>query len=200
MKLKIKLLLAAFVVVCLIAVVYFSFVRSDEVKIATVLSTEPIRATRMVEYENCSVTGILGTFTQESLSRWHPAQRECRTILMIQSLQGRSLPPFSSNEPRTCVITKSLEQIIVGYDVIYRIGDTIGKVRMPYEPTVFIPLNENGQLDLTMSSKAACETLREGAKGILPFYCMKPDDLPKAYQPSTVLEVKTGKNTFGMFE
>ncbi|MEQ5073441.1 UmoD family flagellar biogenesis regulator [Providencia alcalifaciens] len=200
MKLKIKLLLAAFVAVCLIVVGYFSFVRSDELKIATVLSTEPIRATRMIKHENCSVTGILGSFTQESLSRWHPAQRECRTILMIQSLQGKSFPPFSSHEPRTCVITKSLEQIIVGYDVIYRIGDTIGKVRMPYEPTVFIPLNENGQLDLTISSNAACETLREGTKDILPFYCMKPNDLPKSYQPSTILEVKTGKNTFGLFE
>ncbi|MEX6381490.1 hypothetical protein AB6F61_00540 [Providencia hangzhouensis] len=61
MKLKFKLLLAT-VVMLLIVLLVDSFSQEPETKLATVLSVEPIKANRLVEYENCTVTGVLGTF------------------------------------------------------------------------------------------------------------------------------------------
>ncbi|MCB6144374.1 hypothetical protein LHK12_01980 [Providencia rettgeri] len=57
MKLKFKLLLAT-VVMLLIVLLVNSFSQEPETKLATVLSVEPIKANRLVEYENCTVTGF----------------------------------------------------------------------------------------------------------------------------------------------
>ncbi|BBG59166.1 Uncharacterised protein [Providencia rustigianii] len=201
MKLKIKLLLATFLIVCLTTLIYFSFFyHANDPKLATVLSTEPIKSSRLIEHENCSVTGILGSFSQESLSRYHPAQRECRTILIIQSLQSKTLPLRMENQQKTCVITNSIEQVIVSYDVVYQIGNSVGKVRMPYKPNMFIPLNEDGRLDLSMASRAVCESVRSGSKDLMPFYCLHPDELPLSTQQNDVLEVQKSQNTFGIFQ
>ncbi|OAT47340.1 Uncharacterised protein [Providencia heimbachae] len=199
MKLKFKLLLAA-LVVCLIVFSLIFFVRSPDAKFATVLSTEPIKSNRLVEYENCSVTGVLGSFSQESLSRFHPAQSECKMVFMIEALQGKLFFPFSNDEERTCVKTQRMEQVIVGYDVVYRIGNSIGKVRAGYDPGMFIPLNDDGRLNLTLSNATVCETLRSDVKDVVPFYCIKQSELALNKDASQVLELQPSKNTYGFFE
>ncbi len=199
MKLKFKLLLAAFVV-CLITFSIIFFTRSPDAKLATVLSTEPIKSNRLVEYENCSVTGVLGSFSQESLSRFHPAQSECKMVFMIEALQGKSFLPFSNEDERTCVTTQRMEQVIVGYDVVYRIGNNIGKVRVGYDPGMFIPLNEDGRLNLTLSNTTVCETLRSDVKDVVPFYCIKQGEQTQNKDASQILELKPSQNTYGFFE
>lgn len=203
MKLRFKLLTAS--VVCLTAILVITFVitsfsRSPDAKLATVLSTEPIKSNRIIEYENCTVTGVPGTFSKESLSRFHPAQNECKVVFMIEALQDKSFPFFSDSHQRACVITKKMELVIVGYDVVYRIGDTVGKVRTAYDPGLFIPLNEDGRLNLTVSNSAVCETLRSDVKDLAPFYCLKQNELLTSNDPSSILELKSGKNTYGFFE
>lgn len=37
-----------------------------------------------------------------------------------------------------------MELVIVGYDVVYQIDKSIGKVRTSYEPSMFIPLMTKG--------------------------------------------------------
>lgn len=197
MKLKFKLLLAA-VAVCLVAFVISVSVNQPEIKLATVLSVEPIKANRLVEYENCSLTGVLGTFNQQSLSRFHPAQNECKMVFMIEALQGKGFPSLFDNQNKTCVKTQKMELVVVGYDVVYQIGKTIGKVRTSYAPSIFIPLNENGRLEL-VSSNTVCETVRSDVKELLPFYCLHQNELPLS-NVTNVLELQPNKNTLGFFE
>ena len=199
MKLKIKILLATLVVSLVLLVIIVSS-RPPTAKLATVLSTEPIKSNRLIEYENCAVTGVPGTFSQESLSRFHPAQNECKMVFMIEALQDKSFPFFSDSHERTCVITKKMEMVIVGYDVVYRIGDIVGKVRTAYDPGLFIPLNEDGRLNLTVSNSAVCETLRSDVKDLAPFYCIKQNELLTSNDGSSILELKPSKNTYGFFE
>ncbi|MEZ2759788.1 UmoD family flagellar biogenesis regulator [Providencia vermicola] len=197
MKLKFKLLLAV-VAICLVSFAVSSFIREPEAKLATVLSVEPIKANRLVEYENCTLTGVLGSFNQQSLSRFHPAQNECKIIFMIEALQGKGVPSLFDNQNKTCVKTQRMELVTVGYDVVYQIGKTIGKVRTSYAPSIFIPLNEDGRLDLSPSN-SICETVRSDVKELLPFYCLHQNEQPLS-STSGVLRLKPNKNTLGFFE
>lgn len=198
MKLKIKLLLAT-IVVFFIACLFAFFTHKPDERLATVLSVEPIKSNRLVEYQNCSVTGVLGTFNQQSLSRFHPAQNECKMVFMIEVLQGKGFPSLFDNNNQTCVSTQKMELVTVGYDVIYQIGKTVGKVRTSYAPSMFIPLNEEGRLVLT-SSNSVCETIRSDVKELLPFYCLEQNDLPLSGIASNILEVQASQNTFGFME
>ncbi|MEY0962634.1 UmoD family flagellar biogenesis regulator [Providencia alcalifaciens] len=198
MKLKFKLLLAA-IVACLIVLLVVIFTREPEIKLATVLSVEPIKSNRLVEYQNCTVTGVLGTFDQQSLSRFHPAQSECKMVFMIEALQSKGFPSLFYERDPTCVSAQKMELVVVGYDVVYQIGKTVGKVRTSYAPSMFIPLNEEGRLVLT-SSASVCETIRSDVKSLLPFYCLQPNNLPITGNPSAILELQPNQNTFGFME
>ncbi|MGG4610191.1 UmoD family flagellar biogenesis regulator [Providencia sp. Me31A] len=198
MKLKFKLLLAI-IVAFFIAFLFMLFTPKPNESLATVLSVEPIKSNRLVEYQNCSVTGVLGTFNQQSLSRFHPAQNECKMFFMLEALQGKSFPSLFDDHNKTCVSTQKMELVTVGYDVIYQIGKTVGKVRTSYAPSMFIPLNEKGQLVLT-SSNSVCETIRRDVKELLPFYCLQQNDLPLSGRSSGILEVQASQNTFGFME
>lgn len=198
MKLKLMLLLAA-VVAFLIVVCIVIFNREPETKLATVLSVEPIKSNRLVEYQNCTVTGVLGTFNQQSLSRFHPAQSECKMIFMIEALQGKGFPALFDAQNQTCVNTQKMELVTIGYDVVYQIGKTVGKVRTSYEPSMFIPLDDKGRLVLT-SSSSVCETMRSDIKELLPFYCLQQTELPMTRNSSAILEMQPSKNTFGFME
>lgn len=197
MKLKFKLLLAA-VAVCLVVFAVSVLVKEPEIKLATVLSVEPIKENRLVEYENCTLTGVLGSFNQQSLSRFHPAQNECKMIFMIEALQGKGFPSLFDDRNKICVNTQKMELVVVGYDVVYQIGKTIGKVRTSYAPSIFIPLNDDGRLDLP-SSNSICETVRSDVKELLPFYCLHQNELPLS-STSNVLELQQNKNALGFFE
>lgn len=197
MKLKFKLLLAV-VAVCLVVFAVSVLVKEPEIKLATVLSVEPIKENRLVEYENCTLTGVLGSFNQQSLSRFHPAQNECKMIFMIEALQGKGFPSLFDDRNKICVNTQKMELVVVGYDVVYQIGKTIGKVRTSYAPSIFIPLNDDGRLDLP-SSNSICETVRSDVKELLPFYCLHQNELPLS-STSNVLELQQNKNALGFFE
>ncbi|GAB1440774.1 hypothetical protein MASR2M36_35590 [Providencia sp.] len=199
MKLKFKLLLATIVAFFILIFFMAFFTHGPEEKLATVLSVEPIKSNRLVEYQNCSVTGVLGTFNQQSLSRFHPAQNECKMMFMIEALQGKGFPSLFDTNNQTCVSTQKMELVTIGYDVVYQIGKTVGKVRTPYAPSMFIPLNEEGRLMFT-SSNPVCETIRSDVKELLPFYCLQQNDLPHSGDTSGILELQPNKNTFGFIE
>lgn len=174
MKLKYKLLLAAMVICLIIITAIFMLSPSPKNnRLATVLSTEPIKSHRLIEYENCSVIGVLEGFSQEYLSRYHPAQSECKMFFLIETLQTNGFPPPVEKKYRNCVVTQKVEQIVVGYDVVYRIGNTLGKVQTPYNPGLFIPLDSQGRLNLTASSDQMCQNARNNVDALVPFYCVK---------------------------
>lgn len=198
MKLTYKLLLAA-MAIFLVIIIAVTLFHSKENKVATVISVEPIRSHRLIEYENCSVIDVLNGFNQEYLSRYHPAQNECKMVFMIKTLQNKLIPTLLDREYRNCVITQKVEQVVVRYDVVYRIGKTVGKVRTAYNPGLFMPLDEDGRLDLTTSSDQVCEKARNDANALIPFYCVKYDEF-KSNMPSSVLRVHATKNTYGYFE
>ncbi|MEX6157834.1 UmoD family flagellar biogenesis regulator [Providencia manganoxydans] len=200
MKLKYKLLLAA-MVICLIIITAIFILSSSQKnnRIATVLSTEPIKSHRLIETENCSVIGVLEGFSQEYLSRYHPAQNECKMFFLIETLQTNGFPPPVEKKYRNCVVTQKVEQIVVGYDVVYRIGNILGKVRAPYDPGLFIPLDSDGRLKLTASSGQMCENARNNVDALVPFYCVKLDE-PNGNSLNKVVEIYPGKNTYAYFE
>lgn len=198
MKLKFKLLLAI-VVVCLIITTSIFLLNRPEQKFATVITVEPIKSYHIIEHENCSMLGLLDGFNQGYLSRYHPAERECKMVFMIETLQSKSLPALVDRDNRKCVITQTSQQIIVGYDVIYRIGDTLGKVRTAYEPGLFIPLDENGRLDLSTSSNQLCETTRSNRDALIPFYCVNEDEM-RTNTMNNALEIYPARHTYAYFD
>ncbi|ELZ5938132.1 UmoD family flagellar biogenesis regulator [Providencia vermicola] len=200
MKLTYKFLLAA-IAICLIIIASIVSLSWSEkpTKHATVLSIEPIKSHRLIEHENCSFMGVLDGFNQAYLSRYHPAQSECKMVFMIQTLQSQSLPKLVDREYRSCVITEKVEQIIVGYDVVYRIGNTLGKVRTAYEPGLLIPLDQKGRLDLSASSNELCDVARSDANALIPFYCVKNDE-KVSNTFSNAVEIYPGKNTYAYFD
>lgn len=200
MRLKYKLLLAG-MVICLFIITIIILLRPPESKnkLATVLSTEPIKSHRLIEHENCSIVGVLDGFSQDYLSRYHPAQRECKTVFMIEILQNRSLPKLVDKEYRNCVITQKIEQIIVGYDVVYRIGDTLGKVRTLNDPGLFIPLDKDGRLNLSASSNQLCEKVRSNVDALVPLFCIKANE-SGAHTLNNTVEIFPRENTYGYFE
>ncbi|MCW2254301.1 hypothetical protein M2263_000392 [Providencia alcalifaciens] len=200
MRLKYKLLLAG-MVACLIIITITTLLRSpeNENKLATVLSTAPIKSHRVIEHENCSVIGVLDGFSQNYLSRYHPAQRECKTVFMIEILQKKSLPKLVDKEYRNCVITQKIEQVTVGYDVVYRIGDTLGKVRTPYDPGLLIPLNKDGRLNLSASSSQLCETVSSNVDTLVPLFCIKANE-SRAHTFNNAVEIFSRKNAYGYLE
>lgn len=198
MKLTYKLLLAA-MAIFLVIIIVLMLIHHDESKQATVISIEPIRSHRLIEYETCSVIDVLNGFNQEYLSRYHPAQNECKMVFMIQTLQKRLIPTLLDREYRKCVITQKAEQVIVSYDVVYRIDNTAGKVRMAYNPGLFIPLDKNGRLDLSKSSNQVCEKARNDTDALIPFYCLEDNDF-QPNMPRNALSIHTTKNTYGYYE
>ncbi len=60
---------------------------------------------------------------------------------------------YTTTQTRCRMVTDTHEKL-VGYDVEYRLGDQVGRVRMDQEPGSRIPV-KNGQLVLTTGSQAA---------------------------------------------
>lgn len=60
---------------------------------------------------------------------------------------------YSTTETRCKTVTDTSERV-VGYDVEYRLGEQLGRVRMDHEPGARIPV-KNGQLVLTGADGAA---------------------------------------------
>ncbi|MFN6886050.1 flagellar biogenesis regulator UmoD, partial [Proteus mirabilis] len=58
---------------------------------AHVVSATPIKSTVFVTEEYCHRIGLPTQFTPERLSRFHPAEQECRVFYMIEALNNKSI-------------------------------------------------------------------------------------------------------------
>ena len=156
-----------------ILIILFQFFNANiaiKPKVATVISVEPLTTNQIIEDEHCNVSGILGPYSKEYLSAYHPAEAECTIFYMIETIKSPHILLLPKQAYRNCFVTQKSIPVTIGYDVIYRIGDTLGKVRSPVEPDKFIPLDDNGQLILTKSLNEICE---QNTSVVRPFYCME---------------------------
>ena len=115
---------------------------------AHVVSATPIKSTVFVTGEYCHRIGLPTQFTPEKLSRFHPAEQECRVFYMIEALNNKSIAHFPYAQFRECIPIYRQERRVIGYDVLYTIDGTPGKVRTTFKPGDIIALDSDGRLVL----------------------------------------------------
>lgn len=129
---------------------------------AYVVSATPIKSTVFVTEEYCHRIGLPTPFTPEKLSRFHPAEQECRVFYMIEALNSSNIANFPYPKFKECIPIYRQERRIVGYDVLYTIDGTPGKVRTTFKPGEVIALDPDGRLILeqdpycSMNEKVPC--------------------------------------------
>lgn len=129
---------------------------------AHVVSATPIKSTVFVTEEFCHRIGLPTPFTPENLSRFHPAEQECRVFYMIEALNNSNIANFPYPQFKECIPIYRQERRIVGYDVLYTIDGTPGKVRTTFKPGEVIALDSDGRLILeqdpycSMNEKVPC--------------------------------------------
>ncbi|MBG3012164.1 flagellar biogenesis regulator UmoD [Proteus faecis] len=129
---------------------------------AHVVSATPIKSTVFVTEEYCHRIGLPTPFTPENLSRFHPAEQECRVFYMIEALNNSNIANFPYPQFKECIPIYRQERRIVGYDVLYTIDGTPGKVRTTFKPGEVIALDSDGRLILeqdpycSMNEKVPC--------------------------------------------
>ncbi|MBG3131407.1 flagellar protein regulator [Proteus mirabilis] len=129
---------------------------------AHVVSATPIKSTVFVTEEYCHRIGLPTPFTPEKLSRFHPAEQECRVFYMIEALNNSNIANFPYPQFKECIPIYRQERRIVGYDVLYTIDGTPGKVRTTFKPGEIIALDSDGRLILeqepycSMNEKVPC--------------------------------------------
>ncbi|MGA6363718.1 flagellar biogenesis regulator UmoD [Proteus penneri] len=129
---------------------------------AHVVSATPIKSTVFVTEEYCHRIGLPTPFTPENLSRFHPAEQECRVFYMIEALNNSNIANFPYPQFKECIPIYRQERRIVGYDVLYTIDGTPGKVRTTFKPGEVIALDFDGRLILeqepycSMNEKVPC--------------------------------------------
>lgn len=115
---------------------------------AHVVSATPIKSTVFVTEEYCHRIGLPTPFTPENLSRFHPAEQECRVFYMIEALNDKNIANFPYPQFKECIPIYRQERRVVGYDVLYTIDGTPGKVRTTFKPGDVIALDADGRLVL----------------------------------------------------
>ncbi|MEX5486085.1 flagellar protein regulator [Proteus mirabilis] len=110
---------------------------------AHVVSATPIKSTVFVTEEYCHRIGLPTQFTPEKLSRFHPAEQECRVFYMIEALNNKSIAHFPYAQFRECIPIYRQERRVIGYDVLYTIDGTPGKVRTTFKPGDIIALDSD---------------------------------------------------------
>ncbi|MEQ4899933.1 flagellar biogenesis regulator UmoD [Proteus vulgaris] len=131
---------------------------------AHVVSATPIKSTVFVTEEYCHRIGLPTPFTPEKLSRFHPAEQECRVFYMTEALNNSNIANFPYPQFKECIPIYRQERRIVGYDVLYTIDGTPGKVRTTFKPGEVIALDADGRLILaqepycSMNEKVPCRT------------------------------------------
>lgn len=116
---------------------------------AYVVSATPIKSTVFVTEEYCHRIGLPTPFSLENLSRFHPAENECRVFYIIETLNKRTASRFPYPDFKECVPIYRQERRVIGYDVLYTIDGTPGKVRTTFKPGELIALDKKGRLILT---------------------------------------------------
>lgn len=115
---------------------------------AHVVSATPISSTVFVTEEYCHRVGIPMPFTATHLSRFHPSEQECRIFHMVDALNNKELAQFPYHKFKECVPIYRQERRIIGYDVLYTIDGSPGKVRTTFKPGDIIALDAQGRLIL----------------------------------------------------
>ncbi len=178
-----------------ILIILFQFFNANiavKPKVATVISVEPLTTNQVIEHEHCNVSGILGPYSKEYLSAYHPAETECTIFYMIETIKNPHVLLLSKHAYRNCFVTQKTIPVTIGYDVIYRIGDTLGKVRSPVEPDKFIPLDDNGQLLLSKSLNEICD---QNTSIVRPFYCMDKTKVDRSLDATNLIKIVSPYNT-----
>ncbi|HAS8349667.1 TPA: UmoD [Vibrio vulnificus] len=126
-------------------IISFAVTKNKHPAVAEVLSSEPIMATVPVRHEYCDLTTMPGPYKRELLDIVHPTEQVCTPYLLYETLLHE---PRAYGGPtyRSCTTAYTYEHRIVGYDVVYRINDTVGKVRINYNPGDVMPVDNTGRL------------------------------------------------------
>ncbi|MBW5406128.1 UmoD [Morganella morganii] len=132
-------------VVIFVVIISFAVVKNKRPAVAEVLSSEPIIATIPVRHEYCDLTTMPGPYKRELLNIIHPTEQVCTPYLLYETLLHEP-KVYGGPTYRSCTSVYTYEHRIVGYDVVYKINDTVGKVRINYNPGNAMPVDNTGRL------------------------------------------------------
>ncbi len=132
-------------IVIFVVIIFSATVKNKRPAIAEVLSSEAIMATVPVRHEYCDLVPMPGPFKPEHLDIIHPTSETCTPYLLYEVLLK---PPrlYGGAAYRSCTEAFTYEHRIVGYDVVYKINNTVGKVRINYNPGDAMPVDNTGRL------------------------------------------------------
>ncbi|PHM50018.1 UmoD family flagellar biogenesis regulator [Xenorhabdus miraniensis] len=149
-KLKIRqYVIGSIITIAIIGTAVTFCFESPRPSVAQVLYSKPIRSTVAVSQSYCHITVSPIPATAKDITESFLPNHEYRILTLINTLKvKREYPALKHSELKNCVIVDVKQPRVVGYDVVYRIGDKTGKIRIPYIPGETIPLNEKGQLIL----------------------------------------------------
>lgn len=132
------------IVIC-VAIISSAVINNKRPAIAKVLSSEAIMATVAVRHEYCDLIPMPGPFKREALDIIHPTEQTCTSYLLYEMLL-KAPRIYGGAAYRSCTEDFTYEQQVVGYDVVYKINNTVGKVRINYNPGGAMPVDNTGRL------------------------------------------------------
>lgn len=102
-------------------------------------------ATVTVRHEYCDLTAMPGPYKRDLLDIVHPTEQVCTPYLLYETLL-HAPKVYGGPTYRACTMAYTYEHRIVGYDVVYKIKDTVGRVRINYNPGDVMPVDNTGRL------------------------------------------------------
>lgn len=132
-------------IVLFVVIISFAVIKNKHPAIARVLSSEAIMATVAVRHEYCDLIPMPGPLKPEHLDIIRPTSETCTPYLLYEMLLK---PPrlYGGAAYHSCTEVFTYEHRIVGYDVVYKINNTVGKVRINYNPGDAMPVDNTGRL------------------------------------------------------
>ncbi|MDX7991347.1 UmoD family flagellar biogenesis regulator [Xenorhabdus littoralis] len=154
-KIKIKQYVIGFVItIAIIAIATIFYFKWSQPRVAQVLSSYPIKSAVTVHQSYCHISAFPIPNTVKNIEGGLLTDYEYRILFLLTSLKTKKeYPVLTHSALKNCVAVDFKKANVVGYDVIYVIGDKPGKVRIRYKPEEIIPLNEKGQLILKPHSE-----------------------------------------------
>ncbi|EMJ9774346.1 TPA: UmoD [Morganella morganii] len=131
--------------VIFVIIISFAVTKNKHPAVAEVLSSEPIMATVPVRHEYCDLTAMPGPYKRDLLDIVHPTEQVCTPYLLYETLL-HAPKVYGGPTYRACTMAYTYEHRIVGYDVVYKIKDTVGRVRINYNPGDVMPVDNTGRL------------------------------------------------------
>ncbi|CDL87762.1 UmoD family flagellar biogenesis regulator [Xenorhabdus cabanillasii] len=138
--------LIVMIAVGIAAIFYF---KNPQPKIAQVLSSEPIKTMASAPQYYCNGALLPFLIGLRNIENDHLSVYKNSMFTLIEMLNiKREYHALNYSQLKNCVMVHVKEKRIIGYDVIYMIGDKPGKVRVTHRPEQTIPLDEKGRLIL----------------------------------------------------